>query len=396
MSSKYLHSRRPVVCFMVVPAVLCLLALGMGRNRSQKAPIEAAVRNELDPLTSLPDHGGSTEQVSALLFPDSPQLPPEVTEKVIAVFFSDFSYKIEKIRLLSGAKDAVATVLIKTIDAKSLAKDYRKKILEMQFLSSDPEETYDKDPFNELDSGLNSELDSELDSETYAKQDAERYSDLSSELLSLLSLMEGKKYSIVDSHCEIALRKTQDGWKPVRSPSLENSLSGGFMDYMSDPGLFTASETLTVYLRLLQDLPKTRSALLLSFLSDTSGLDGNDLSEEIARAVSKQLSEHFSFQIISSREDGNEAWVKVKITSIRLSTVLERYSHLLEDYLKSSDAVIDGAYTREQKSLGFLLDAINSSDAIQTWEDTISMFNDGLYWKPEDSDAMVHKVLFDM
>mgnify|MGYP000715447579 CR=1 FL=1 len=80
---------------------------------------------------------------------------------------------------------------------------------------------------------------------------------------------------------------SEPDWEITHSSSLENDLVGGLITYLSDPDLVPPAETLTVYLKTLQEMDVKQMANYL-------GLDSIlNTSDSAKNAIASALMEQF-------------------------------------------------------------------------------------------------------
>lgn len=163
------------------------LLLISGCSFSERRAIRDAVDTELNQLKS-PDAGTVENYISSQnLLPDSED--SENIADIFALFYKNFSYKIEKITVKEN--QATAQVRLKTLNAKSLAKDFSiaslKRHIEQDAVPIDIE-------FSLRDS-----------------------------YLLLRDLLESKEYKTKTHSADIQLIKKNDTWEMVHTPELTAS-----------------------------------------------------------------------------------------------------------------------------------------------------------------------------
>ena len=122
----------------LIPLLVLIFAVSMiiGCSHSDKSDVEGVITNELNLLKNL-DSDTAQKYISYQeLFPDATEkteLSKEV-EDVFSLFFEDFDYKIQRIKVAKDKKEASANLKLTTIDAQALAKDYAVSHLENAIL----------------------------------------------------------------------------------------------------------------------------------------------------------------------------------------------------------------------------------------------------------------------
>ena len=340
-SRKYL----PVLLFFFV----VLLA---GCATSTKAEVKKAVSEELDLLKNL-DPDTTQKYISYEdLFSDASQsssISPEI-EEVFSLFFKNFNYKIMEVNVDKDSKEADASVRLTTIDAKSLAHDFASAHLREEILKN-------------ASTGTDSNASAQ-----------EHY-------LLLGKLLKKGDYEKVESNCTIHLVCQDDSWVILKDATLENDLVGGLLTYLSDPGILSPSETVSVYMKTLKDMDAEQ---MNTFLNLDSVLNSEDETEKsIATALVEQVHKCFNYKVTNETDLGYTAQVTLSITSFDSDAILSAYQKQLDQYLATAEAVMEGSEGRLAKSQEFLLDAINSNEDTATSEVTLNLTNDGVDWNVE-------------
>ena len=216
----------------LIPLLVLIFAVSMiiGCSHSDKSDVEGVITNELDLLKNL-DSDTAQKYISYQeLFPDATEkteLSKEV-EDVFSLFFEDFDYKIQRIKVAKDKKEASANLKLTTIDAQALAKDYAVSHLENAIL---------------------------LAAASSSQNTEENSGSLEDRYLILSELLKNNQYKTVETSCSLTLSnqgtEKEEEWEIRRTHELENSLVGGLITYLSDSDLLTPEETLTVYLNTL-------------------------------------------------------------------------------------------------------------------------------------------------
>ena len=337
-------------------------------SQSAKAQAEKAIKKDLDLLKNL-DSETTMQYISYQeLFPDSDdstELSADIKE-VFSLFFQNFDYKILGISVDSDEKNASAQLKLTTLDAKALASDFVSASLQEEIL------------------------------ETASGKENDNGNSLEQRYLLLYKLLKNNTYSSAERNTSIQLNNlgssSEPDWEITHSSSLENDLVGGLITYLSDPDLVPPAETLTVYLKTLQEMDVKQMA---NYLGLDSILNTSDSAKNaIASALMEQFHSCFNYKISSTSVSGYLAEVDAELTTFDSNSILTQYEKELNTYLASADAVIDGSQKRYNKSHELLLDSIRNNQATITATATFHLTNDGASWKLENAGTELGNAIF--
>lgn len=337
-------------------------------SQSAKAQAEKAIKKDLDLLKNL-DSETTMQYISYQeLFPDSDdstKLSADIKE-VFSLFFQNFDYKILGISVDSDEKNASAQLKLTTLDAKALASDFVSASLQEEIL------------------------------ETASGKENDNGNSLEQRYLLLYKLLKNNTYSSAERNTSIQLNNlgssSEPDWEITHSFSLENDLVGGLITYLSDPDLVPPAETLTVYLKTLQEMDVKQMA---NYLGLDSILNTSDSAKNaIASALMEQFHSCFNYKISSTSVSGYLAEVDAELTTFDSNSILTQYEKELNTYLASADAVIDGSQKRYNKSHELLLDSIRNNQATITATATFHLTNDGASWKLENAGTELGNAIF--
>ena len=337
-------------------------------SQSAKAHAEKAIKKDLDLLKNL-DSETTMQYISYQeLFPDSDdstKLSADIKE-VFSLFFQNFDYKILDISVDSDEKNASAQLKLTTLDAEALASDFVSASLQEEIL------------------------------ETASGKENDNGNSLEQRYLLLYKLLKNNTYSSVERNTSIQLNNlgssSEPDWEITHSSSLENDLVGGLITYLSDPDLVPPAETLTVYLKTLQEMDVKQMA---NYLGLDSILNTSDSAKNaIASALMEQFHSCFNYKISSTSVSGYLAEVDAELTTFDSNSILTQYEKDLNTYLASADAVIDGSQKRYNKSHELLLDSIRNNQATITATATFHLTNDGASWKLENAGTELGNAIF--
>lgn len=337
-------------------------------SQSAKAHAEKAIKKDLDLLKNL-DSETTMQYISYQeLFPDSDdstKLSADIKE-VFSLFFQNFDYKILGISVDSDEKNASAQLKLTTLDAEALASDFVSASLQEEIL------------------------------ETASGKENDNGNSLEQRYLLLYKLLKNNTYSSAERNTSIQLNNlgssSEPDWEITHSSSLENDLVGGLITYLSDPDLVPPAETLTVYLKTLQEMDVKQMA---NYLGLDSILNTSDSAKNaIASALMEQFHSCFNYKISSTSVSGYLAEVDAELTTFDSNSILTQYEKELNTYLASADAVIDGSQKRYNKSHKLLLDSIRNNQATITATATFHLTNDGASWKLENAGTELGNAIF--
>lgn len=337
-------------------------------SQSAKAHAEKAIKKDLDLLKNL-DSETTMQYISYQeLFPDSDdstKLSADIKE-VFSLFFQNFDYKILGISVDSDEKNASAQLKLTTLDAEALASDFVSASLQEEIL------------------------------ETASGKENDNGNSLEQRYLLLYKLLKNNTYSSAERTTSIQLNNLGSSSEPdceiTHSSSLENDLVGGLITYLSDPDLVPPAETLTVYLKTLQEMDVKQMA---NYLGLDSILNTSDSAKNaIASALMEQFHSCFNYKISSTSVSGYLAEVDAELTTFDSNSILTQYEKELNTYLASADAVIDGSQKRYNKSHELLLDSIRNNQATITATATFHLTNDGASWKLENAGTELGNAIF--
>ena len=337
-------------------------------SQSAKAHAEKAIKKDLDLLKNL-DSETTMQYISYQeLFPDSDdstKLSADIKE-VFSLFFQNFDYKILGISVDSDEKNASAQLKLTTLDAEALASDFVSASLQEEIL------------------------------ETASGKENDNGNSLEQRYLLLYKLLKNNTYSSAERNTSIQLNNlgssSEPDWEITHSSSLENDLVGGLITYLSDPDLVPPAETLTVYLKTLQEMDVKQMA---NYLGLDSILNTSDSAKNaIASALMEQFHSCFNYKISSTSVSGYLAEVDAELTTFDSNSILTQYEKEFNTYLASADAVIDGSQKRYNKSHELLLDSIRNNQATITATATFHLTNDGASWKLENAGTELGNAIF--
>lgn len=324
-------------------------------SSAEKSEVEDVIKKDLDLLKNV--DSDTTAMYIAELSPDSSDTS-ELSQKikdVFTLFFQNFDYKILKTDIDSKKGTATSKIRIETLDAKTLAKDFATDHLSAEILAA-------------------------------ASQTANtvNYDSVEQRYLTLYQLLTTNEYDTVEIETTVDLKKNSEGnWEIQRTYPLENSLVGGLMTYLSDPVILGPDSTLDIYLNSIKTMDKTQIESYLGL--DTLYSADETYKKSIADALVDQLQNSFDYQIQDYEINGYTATVPVTITTFDSDSIVSEYNEMLEKYLATPEAVIDGASRRYEVAQQYLLEAIRNNEKTVDNQATFTLINDGFTWHLQDS-----------
>ncbi len=329
--------------------LLPLLALSLaGCGSKEEREVKKAVTSEFGQLKDLDTATVQRYLTSESLFPDAStsQASAGLIEEVTSRFFKDFDYKI--LSISAEGSTASCDLQVVTLDAHALAKDYQKEYLVQIILAAadgiDPPDT-----------------------------------SLEQHYISLGNLMEKNTYKTVSNSCVINLIKVGRDWKIRKEHGLEDQLVGGFVSSIANPYLLTPKETVGVYFDTLKKMDTTQLCTYLGLTNIFTNSDAD--SRALAEALLIQMHACFDHRVVDAQDNGSVASVDVELTSFSYPEIISAYTKELDDYLATTQALIDGPQGRLTKSNELLLKAITDNTATESHVIPLTLVNDGVSWK---------------
>lgn len=284
-------------------------------------------------------------------------LPQELAD-IFSLFYQDFSYRIKDVSVKEN--QAHVTAKIKTLDSKTLAKDFSKSALKEHIKTS------------------------VSSSETFSLEES---------CILLKDLMKSKEYETVSLTADIPLEKDQKGWKIVSTQELDNTLTGNFLKYTTDAKLLSPTDIVKVHFDVMKGFsPKDlRTYLHLDSVLDTDQQYQTSLGEVLA----EQISKHFRYKILEETSDNTQAVVQVSITSVDFHSIINSYKNKVSKWLKTSDALSAGTQGRREKEREILISCIEKNKKTSSQKLDIHLVNDGVNWKIQMDDEISNALFGD-
>lgn len=320
------------------------------------------VRHELASITD-----PKTSSVSSFLkaddvFPSASNTQVLSTEvaSVFSSFFHNFSYKIQDVRFTDNTHASV-TVSIKTLDGKSIAREYSRQVMIKQIQNSASPASVD-----------------------FSLEDC---------YLLLGNVLQEKDLPTVTSSYTITLTKSGKNWSIDSPKSLSAAVTGNFASYVSDASLFSPSEVIAIH---LDTLKKFDTEQLNRYLALDSLFTAQDAStRSIIKSIAQKLHTCLDYSITTEEisDNGVDASISLDLTSCDFSPVLTSYQEQYTAYLSSSQALEDGTAGRQAYASQLLCECIDANTSTITTPVTLQLTNDGNNWRIAQSDEMTSALL---
>ncbi|WP_411338084.1 hypothetical protein [Ruminococcus gauvreauii] len=354
------RTSHPIRCLTLCAAVVLSAWLLTGCVSEEQKAVTDCIHSELDLLKTDNREGIAEHLSNSSLFDDmsAEKLPAEVID-VFSLFFKNFDYDIKNIQIDEDSQKASATLKLKTIDARKLAKDYTSQSIVKQL-------------------------------QNLANPSRVEYS-LEDYYLTLHDLLASNDYETVTSDYPVTLTRTGETWKLERDSDLENALVGGFVTYAADPELFTPEEIVALHFDTIKNFDTEQMNQFLS-LDELFSAD-DEYKRTIAKALAAQILQYLDYEITDSENDGITANVTMNITSCDSHSIISEYQESVAAYTNTAQALADGFSVRLSKANQILLDSITHNTSSSSTSITLVLVNDGTNWKLKMDDAVAEAIL---
>ena len=359
------HKTRHLSFAIGIPAILVIQLLSISflyswnsrrmGSPSQAVQYELELIEELDPQTiqSFVSYENLTNSHLA-----SGEIGDETAEAV-TLFFQDFQYSIHNEQITGD--EATVSVNITNIDMQSLARDLCTEILRQS-----------ADPFPEQTTATTSDY-----------------------YLLLRDTLASHSYESVVTTAYFHLRRENRDWVILADDTLENELVSGFISYMNDPYLLSASEVLSISLDGLRTMDANQWHEYLS-AEDIFATYNTDYYQLIDEEFIRQLAEDFDYEILKCTEDGNKASAVIRVFSIDMTNVLTVYRQKLLAYAATSRSIRDDDVTFSNETARLLLESLQQNTETTSTDVELTFRNNGSSWIVYFDDAFTNAVMGDM
>lgn len=330
----------------ILIAQICLVVLGIVLyHRAVNAPVRT-VRRELQQIKEL-----DAETIQSFIYyedlmgslPDDTDIS-ETCVDVVRLFFQKFDYHIQS-AVVRGDQATVQTA-VTNVDMHALAQDLCKSILQNS-VSVYPEST---------------------------SSTPEDYYRLLGDALTENS------YELATTTAVFHLQKDSSGWTVRSDETLEDELVGGFISYMNDPYILSASTALSIQLDALKALTAEQWADYLS-VNDLFATYNTDYYQAIDEEYIRQLANAFDYEILRCTENGSDASAAVRITSIDMKNVLAIYKEHLLAYAATARSLRDDDVQFSNETSRLLLQSLQENTEVASTDIDIHFHNNGSIWE---------------
>jgi uncharacterized membrane protein YsdA (DUF1294 family) len=281
------------------------------------------------------------------------------TAEAVRLFFQNFKYNIHNEQI--DGTSATVSVNITNIDMHALAQDLCREILRDSVA-------------------------------IYPESSVSTTSDYYRLLRDTLS---SHTYESVVTTAYFHLQKEDSGWVILSDQTLEDELVSGFISYMNDPQLLSASEVLTIHLDALADLTADQWKEYLN-IDDIFSTYNADYAPQIDEAYAEMLADDFDYRVIKCTETGTAATAVVRITSIDMTSVLSDYKSRLLEYAASTQSLRDDTTAFSNETSSLLLQSLLENGQTASTDVELKLQNNGTIWELQYSSDFSNAVMGDL
>ncbi len=344
------HKTRKLRFSIGIPVILVLQLIAASLlflwNAQQVESPSQVVEYELDRIRDL-DEETITAFISYENLVNSNLPAGEInadTADAVKEFFRQFTYHIHN-ETING-NEATVTVQIANIDTHALARDLCTEILKSSVAIYPEDEPFTTGDYYRL----------------------------------LLDTLLDNSYDTVVTTALFHLQEENHSWIILADETLEDELVSGFITYVNDPYLLSASEVLTIHLDALKDLDAEEWRQYLG-IDDVFATYNTTYAEQIDEEYVQQLADTFDYEILSCEENGPYAEAQIRIHSIDMDEVLSEYRSSLIAYAATTESNWDSDVVISDKTAGMLLRAIQENTASVDTEVRQVISNNGYTWE---------------
>lgn len=281
------------------------------------------------------------------------------TTKAVALFFEHFTYSIHNEQI--DQDQATVSVNITNIDTHALAQDLCTEILKKS-VAIYP------------------------DSRALTTSDYYRL---------LGDALSAKRYEKITTTAYFHLRKDESGWIILSDETLEDELVSGFISYINDPHILSASTVLSLHLDALKELDASQWADYLS-IEDVFATYNADYYQQIDEEYIRQLAAAFDYEILKCKEDGDTATATIRITSVDMKNVLTLYKHHLLSYAATTQSIRDSDVQFSNETARLLLQSLKENKETAATDVDLTFHNTGHTWDIFFDSAFSNALMGDM
>ena len=280
--------------------------------------------------------------------------------EAVALFFKHFTYYITSEE--TEGRQATVSVNITNIDTHALAQDLCEKIL--------------------------------TESVTVFPESAA--SDTTGDYYRLLKdTLSENTYELVMTTAYFHLEKGENGWTILSDSQLEDELVSGFISYLNDPKILSASRVLNIQLEALKKLSADQWMEYLS-IEDVFATYNTDYYQQIDQEYIRQLADAFDYEILRCSEKDDTAVAVVRITSVDMTNVLTIYKKHLLEYASTTKSIRDDDVTFSNKTASLLLQSLQENTQTASTDVDLTFTNNSTTWNVLFDEAFSNAVMGDM
>lgn len=360
------HKTRHLSFAIGIPAILVaqLLALSFifTWNHQRLASPSQIVQHELELIEEL-DEATIQSFVSYENLTNSHFISEDIGEETtdaVNLFFKNFKYRIRQEQIEGNT--AEVTVDITNIDMHTLAQDLCTEMLR------DSVTIYP---------------------DSFAASTTTDYYRL------LRDTLTNNTYDSLITTAHFHLQQDEEGWYILADESLENELVSGFISYMNDPYLLSASTVLSLHLDAMKKLDGPQWAEYLE-INDIFATYNTDHYQQIDESYTSQIAEFFDYEILKCTESGNTATAVVRINSLDMTSILKDYRSKLLTYAATTSSIRDDDVTFSNQTAKMLLEALQANNSCCGTDITMTIPNDGNTWAITFNEDFTNALMGDM
>ena len=211
----------------------------------------------------------------------------------------------------------------------------------------------------------------------------------------LRDTLQQNTYESVVTTAYFHLQQDEHGWYILADDTLEDELVSGFISYMNDPYLLSASDVLSIHLDAMKELDGSQWADYLD-INDVFATYNTDYYAQIDEAYAEQIAEYFDYEILKCTETGSTATAVVRISSLDMTSILQNYRSKLLAYAATTRSIRDDDVTFSNKTAQMLLESLQENTDSCGTDITMTIPNNGNTWSVSFSSNFTNALMGDM
>lgn len=281
------------------------------------------------------------------------------TSKAVELFFKNFSYSIHNEQ--TDGNTATVSVNITNGDMRALAQDLCTAIVKESAIIYPDDTTSTTSDYYQL----------------------------------LYQTLSSHTYEPVVTTAYFHLEKEESGWTILADETLEDELVSGFISYMNDPHILSASKILSLNLDALKDLDAAQWKTYLA-VQDVFATYNTDYCDAIDEEYVNQLASHFDYEILRCQEDGDTATAVIRITSLDMPEILSNYKKALLAYASTTKSIRDNDVQISNETSRLLLEVLRENTSSACTDVDLTFHNNGTTWEVYFDSEFINGVMGDM